>query len=304
MNRPAGLIEDSAVDEMLTTRELAQLLRLNEKKVYQLVRDGTVPRVRVMGKWLFPRNHVMRWIDENVQRQKDILIVGSDDILLSQLLSAYSRENISESIAYYAPVGSLKGIEALLHGKCQACAAHILDMETGDYNLPYLQRTLAGRKYCVFNLSHRKQGLIVKKGNPLGLRGMRDCSEKGVRFAGRNIGSGTQVLLDYLLRQDGLEEKNGIKITGTSDTHMEVASKVFFDEADAGLGIEYVTHPLGLDFIPLKDERLDLVIPQELWATFYIKRFIDYLKPATVTKISQNLPGYDLKDTGKLIFSS
>ena len=89
------MIESETMDEMLTTRELAQLLRLNEKKVYQLVRDGTVPRVCIAGKSLFPRNHVMRWIDENIQRQKDILIVGSDDVLLSQLLSAYSRENIS-----------------------------------------------------------------------------------------------------------------------------------------------------------------------------------------------------------------
>ncbi|MBN1662808.1 MAG: helix-turn-helix transcriptional regulator [Deltaproteobacteria bacterium] len=292
------------MDDMLTTRELAQLLRLNEKKVYQLVRDGTVPRVRIAGKWLFPRNHVMRWIDENVQRQKDILIVGSDDVLLSRLLSAYSRENIPESIAYYSPVGSAKGVEALSRGKCQACSTHILDMETGEYNLPYLGRVLSGQKYIVVNLWHRRQGLIVKKGNPLGLKAMRDCSEKGVRFAGRNTGSGTQVLTEYLLRKEGPDENAALRIVGACDTHMEVALKVFFNEADAGIAIEYVTHPLGLDFIPLKDERLDLVVPKELWATFYIKRFIDYLDPAIVTKISQNLPGYDLKDTGKVIFSS
>lgn len=292
------------MDEMLTTRELAQLLRLNEKKVYQLVRDGTVPRVRIAGKWLFPRNHVMRWIDENVQRQKDILIVGSDDALLSRLLSAYSRENIPESIAYYAPVGSAKGVEALSRGKCQACSTHILDMETGEYNLPYLRRVLADQKYIVVNLWYRKQGLIIKKGNPLGLKGMRDCAEKGVRFAGRNKGSGTQVLAEYLLREEGLDEKADLKIIGPVDTHMEVALKVFFDEADAGLGIEYVTHPLGLDFIPLKDERLDLVVPKELWATFYMKRFIDLLDPAMVSTIARNLPGYDLKDTGKVIFSN
>jgi putative molybdopterin biosynthesis protein len=292
------------MDDMLTTRELAAFLRLNEKKVYQLVRDGTVPRVRIAGKWLFPRNHVMRWIDENVQRQKDILIVGSDDVLLTRLLSVYSQENIPESIAYYAPVGSAKGVEALAKGKCQACSTHILDMETGEYNLPYLRRAMADQKYRVVNLWYRKQGLIVRKGNPLGLKGMRDGAEKGVRFAGRNQGSGTRVLSEYLLREAGLDGTAGLKMIGPVDTHMEAALKVFFDEADAALGIEYVSHPLGLDFVPLKDERLDLVIPLELWATYHIKRFIEQLAPATVTKIVRNLPGYDLKDTGKVIFSS
>ncbi|MBN1380195.1 MAG: helix-turn-helix transcriptional regulator [Deltaproteobacteria bacterium] len=291
------------MDEMLTTKELAGLLRLNEKKIYQLVRDGTVPRVRIAGKWLFPRNHVMRWIDENVQRQKDILIVGSDDILLARLLSLYSHENIPESIAYYSPVGSAKGIEALAKGKCQACSTHILDVESGDYNLPYLRRVLADQKYIVVNLWYRRQGLIIQRGNPLGIKSIHDCIERKVRFAGRNIGSGTQVLTEYLVRKEGPDEKAGLKVVSTCDTHMEVALKVFFNEADAGLGIEYVTRHLGLDFIPLKDERLDLVVPKELWSTFYIKHFIEYLNPSIVTKLSRNLPGYDLKETGKTIFS-
>ena len=98
------------MEELLTTRELADLLRLNEKKVYQLVREGGIPHVRITGKWLFPKWHVLRWLEENVQREKDMLIVGSDDILLGRLLAIYSREKFPEALAYYSPVGSLKGI--------------------------------------------------------------------------------------------------------------------------------------------------------------------------------------------------
>lgn len=96
--------------ELLTTRELADFLRLNEKKVYELIRDGNIPHVKIAGKWLFPKDHVLRWIDENVHRERDILIAGSDDILFSRLLSLCSGENFPESLIFYAPVGSVKEI--------------------------------------------------------------------------------------------------------------------------------------------------------------------------------------------------
>ncbi|MBW2561206.1 MAG: molybdopterin biosynthesis protein, partial [Deltaproteobacteria bacterium] len=88
------------------------------------------------------------------------------------------------------------------------------------------------------------------------------------------------------------------------DTHIGVAQKVFFGEADVGLGIEYVTHLLALDFIPLKEESFDLVIPEELWPTVTIKKFVSYLDPIRTSRFSKNLPGYNLKDTGKVLFRS
>lgn len=297
------MLETPTMNEMLTTRELAELLRLNEKKVYELVRDGTVPHVRIAGKWLFPRSHVLRWIDENVEREKDLHIVGSDDVLLSRLLSLYSRENIPESLAYYASVGSVEGVQALSQGKGQACCAHILDMETGEYNLPFLSRMLRDQKYVIINLWNRKQGLVVKKGNPLGIKNVEDIAAKKARFVARNKGSGTRVLFEYLMGRKDLTEEM-FTLAQTVDTHLEVALKVYFDEADTGLGIEYVAHPLGLDFVPLKDERFDLVVPKEIWATSTMKRLKGYLDPDRIRKISKNLPGYDLKNTGTVIFSS
>lgn len=291
-------------EELLTTKELSDFLRLNEKKIYQLVRDSGIPHVKIAGKWLFPKRHVLRWIDENVQREKDILIVGSDDILMTRLLSFYSQENFPESQAFYSSVGSLKGIQALARVKGQACCTHILDVETGEYNLPVLERMLSPGRYVVVNLWHRKQGLIVKKGNPLGIKTLEDIVEKGVRFINRNEGSGTRVLLEYLMTGKGLDRNDISGFADEEDTHIGVAQKVFFGEADIGLGIEYVTHLLGLDFIPLKEERFDLVIPEELWPTVTIKKFVSYLDPIRLSRFSKNLPGYNLKDTGKVIFRS
>ncbi|MEA3487237.1 MAG: helix-turn-helix transcriptional regulator [Thermodesulfobacteriota bacterium] len=292
------------MDKLLTTKELAGLLRLNEKKVYQLVKEGNIPHVRIAGKWLFPERHVTRWIDENVQRERDILIVGSNDVLMEKLVLLYSQENFPGSVAFYSSMGSSRGVHALSLKKGQVCCTHLLDMETGEYNLPFLDRVLSGQRYEVVNLWRRKQGLIVKKGNPMGLRGLEDVVEKGAKFINRNEGSGTRVLLEYLIREKGLNERDVTGFNEEVDSHMDVALKVFFGEADVGLGIEYVTYPLGLDFLPLKEEMFDLVIPGELWSTSVIKGFMDYIDPVRINNLSKNLPGYNLKDTGKIRFEN
>ncbi|MBW2039067.1 MAG: helix-turn-helix domain-containing protein [Deltaproteobacteria bacterium] len=291
-----------SMDELLTTKELADLLRLNEKKVYQLIKEGVIPHVRIAGKWLFPKEHIMRWIDENVQREQDILIVGSDDILLARLLALYSRDKFPQSLTFYSPVGSLRGIQALSQRKGQACCIHILDLDTGEYNLPFLSRHLSSQQYIVVNLWYRRQGLILKKGNPMGIKGLEDALKKGLRFINRNEGSGTRLLLEYLLGEKGLEGKEIVGFADEVDTHLEVALKVFFGEADVGMGIEYVAHLFPLDFISIQEERFDLVIPKELWSTKVIKGFIAYIDPVQIRRLSHTLPGYNLKDTGKVIF--
>lgn len=292
------------MEELLTTKELAKLLRLNEKKVYQLIKEGGIPHVRISGKWLFPKGHVMRWIDERVQRERDIYMVGSDDILLARLLALYSRERFPHSLTFYSSIGSMRGIEALAHKKGHACCTHLLDLETGEYNLPYLNRHLASQSYTVVNLCYRRQGLLVQKGNPLGIKGLEDVVKKGLRFINRNEGSGTRHLLEYLLNEKGLTGKEMVGFTEAVDTHLEVALKVLFNEADAGLGIEYVAHLLPLDFIPLREERFDLVIPKELWPTQIMQGFLSYVDPAAIQRLAPTLPGYDLKDTGKVIFET
>lgn len=298
------MIVSLIMKELLTTRELADFLRLNEKKVYQLVRGGSIPHVKIAGKWLFPKEHILRWIDENVQRERDIQIIGSDDILLARLLSFYSREHFPESLAFYSSVGSLKGIKALLQKKGQACCTHLLDLETGEYNLPVLDRMLSPQRYIVVNLWHRQQGLLVKKGNPLALKGMGDIVEKKARFINRNEGAGTRMLLEFFMRQMDLHEGDVVGFSDVVDTHLEVGLKVFFDEADAGLGIQYVTHLLPLDFIQLKEERFDIVVPREIWPTNIMQGFISFIRPEKIGRLSHNLPGYNLQDTGKILFES
>ena len=289
------------MEELLNTKELADLLRLNEKKVYQLVKEGTVPHVRIAGKWLFPKEHILRWIDESVERERDLLIVGSDDILLTRLLTIYSRERFPD-LTFYSPVGSLRGIQALAQRKGQACCVHLLDVETGEYNLPFLKRHLSPKRYVVVNLWYRRQGLIVKRGNPLGIKGLEDVLRTGARFINRNEGSGTRILIEHLIRDNGLDVKEVVGFGEAVDSHVEVALKVFLGEADVGMGIEYVTHLFPLDFTPIREERFDLVIPRELWPTKVIRGFIAYVDPVQIRRVFRSLPGYDLRDTGKIVY--
>jgi excisionase family DNA binding protein len=289
------------MEELLNTKELADLLRLNEKKVYQLVKEGTVPHVRIAGKWLFPKEHILRWIDESVERERDLLIVGSDDILLTRLLTIYSRERFPD-LTFYSPVGSLRGIQALSQRKGQACCVHLLDVETGEYNLPFLKRHLSPKRYVVVNLWYRKQGLIVKRGNPLGIKGLEDVVRTGARFINRNEGSGTRILVEHLIRDEMLDVKEVVGFGEEVDSHVEVGLKVFLEEADVGMGIEYVTHLFPLDFTPIREERFDLVIPRELWPTKVIRGFIAYVDPVQIRRVFRSLPGYDLRDTGKIVY--
>jgi putative molybdopterin biosynthesis protein len=219
-------------------------------------------------------------------------------------LALYSKEKFPKSLAFYSPVGSMKGVQCLSQYKAQACCVHLLDEGTGEYNLPFLSRQLSSQPFTVMNLWYRRQGLVVKKGNPLGIRNLDDVVKKKARWVNRNKGSGTRLLLDYLLEKAGLRDGEIVGFADEVSSHLEVAFRVYFEEADVGLGIQYATHLLPLDFIPLQDERFDLVIPKELWSTRLIKEFVGYIDPVMIRKVARSLPGYDLKDCGKVLFQS
>ena len=125
------------MEELLTVRELAKFLRVNEKRVYQLIREFNIPRIRISGKWLFPKKHILSWIDENLEREKSIFIAGSDDMLLARILSMYSNSNFPDSLSFYCAIGSEKGIMALSYGKVHACCIHLFDEESKEYNIPF-----------------------------------------------------------------------------------------------------------------------------------------------------------------------
>ncbi len=299
--------------EMLTTKEVAEYLSINEKQVYRLIKERKIPATRVTGKWLFPKQLIDEWVLSSARensgrlRQKppdnQLVIAGSNDLALELLAKNVSLQFPACTISI-SNIGSLGGLVALQRGSCQVAAAHLLDAPTGEYNIPSIEKHFPDLKVKVLNLCYREQGLIVKPGNPMRIESLGDLAAGQARFVNRQEGSGTRVLLDHQLRRLGIDPAT-IRGYDTIDfTHMEVALDVFSGSADAGVGIRAAARMLGLGFVPLAKERFDLVVAARSFPTEPVKALRQVLDSEKFKREANRLEGYDTRDTGKLLYES
>lgn len=230
--------------------------------------------------------------------RRTILAVGSHDLILDLIaegLSGRDRRLVSAS------VGSQAGLIAVGRGEAHLAGSHLLDPETGEYNLSFVTRYAPGRPVCVVGLVYRSQGLMLAKGNPHQISDLRGLSTKGIRYVNRQRGSGTRVLLDFHLRQLAID---GSKIDGYEReefTHLAVAAAIASGRADAGLGIEAAARALNLDFQPLFNERYDIIVRKEMREGMLLAPLWELLTaPAFKAKVGA-LPGYDPEPMGMLI---
>lgn len=242
---------------------------------------------------------LLRSLDEI---ERTIVAIGSHDMVLD-LASSFLRSADPLVTLASSNVGSLGGLVALRDGLCHIAGSHLLDPESGDYTLPYLDRVFgsAAGDVAVVRLVERSQGLLVAKGNPLGLTGLADLPKPGVRYVNRQRGAGTRVLLDVMLRDLGLSPDSIDGYAREEPTHLAVAAAIASGRADAGMGIMAAAAPFGLDFVPIATEPYDMVVapgaldsPQlaPLWSLLESDRF----KAAV-----EELGGYSAKDMGRRI---
>jgi putative molybdopterin biosynthesis protein len=230
--------------------------------------------------------------------ERTIFAIGSHDMtldLIAQLLAQHNRRLAS------ANVGSLGGLVALRRGEAHLAGSHLLDPETGEYNLTYIRQYLPDTPVKVVGLVGRQQGLILPKGNPLGIHSLEDLNRPDVRFVNRQRGAGTRVLLDYHL---GLLGISPTEIHGYEDeeyTHLAVAAAVASGRADCGLGIAAAAQALNMDFISLFAERYDIIIPEEHYAAPLLAPLLDLLQGQVLRDSIAGLPGYDTKTLGTII---
>lgn len=229
------------------------------------------------------------------------VITGSHDIALDVLANALHRLYPAATLSS-AHVGSLGGLMALKRGEAHCAGTHLLDEETGDYNVSYIKRFLPGQNIVLVNLVHREQGLILAKGNPKGIRGLEDLTRADIRFVNRQRGAGTRILLDYRLKKLGLDPGFIHGYEREEYTHMAVAVAVQAGAVDAGLGIRAAAGALGLDFIGIVEERYDLCIPEEYWETPYIRRLLEVMATSWFQDEVKKLGGYDLRDCAKIMW--
>jgi len=196
-------------------------------------------------------------------------------------------------------VGSLGGILAIKNGICHMAGAHLLDPETGEYNLPYIQAHLNGIEVKVIHLVQREQGLIVQRGNPKKVKGLADLLRKEITFINRQKGSGTRILFDHTLKELSLDSNQIRGYEKEEFTHMAVASTVANGIADAGLGILSAAKAMNLDFIPVAKERYDVIVPLVYFEDEKIQKAIETIRSEEFKKTVFQMGGYDVSGTGE-----
>ena len=232
--------------------------------------------------------------------ENGIVVVGSHDlaldVLANHLHKQYPRRNLSSS-----NVGSLGGLIALRRGEAHLAGSHLLDEESGEYNVAYVKRLLGDKEMVIVNLVYREQGLMVAKGNPKGLSNLADLRRQGVSFINRQRGAGTRVLLDFKLTEMGIDPAQIDGYERAAFTHLAVAAAIASGTADAGLGIVAAARALDLDFVPLLKERYDLVIPRIYYESPFLEPLLTILQQPSFRAEVEKLGGYDTSLMGQII---
>ena len=223
------------------------------------------------------------------------------------LIFSGSNDLALESIAHHLgqhfhllnfPIGSLDGLVYLRQGLCQFSGSHILD-EDGDYNCSTVRHLFPDRAVEMVTLAHRIQGLMVRNGNPKSIRKVKDLAQPEVRFVNRNPGSGTRLWFDAELKRLKIEAKQIQGYDRIVQTHHQSAAMIAAGQADAALGLQAAAHQHHLDFIPLFEERYDLVLPRENEG--FILPLLDYLQTAAFRNDLNSLTGYNSTHSGEQI---
>lgn len=297
--------------KLLSTKEVARHLGINEKMVYTLISEKGLPASKVTGKWVFPQHLVDQWVEAHTINLKPkagdartceelLIISGSNDPLLEQTIGLYN-ELYPERLAVFGNVGSMGGIRALKQDLCHLATSHLLQENDEEYNFEAAGMLLDPLPVVV-NFCRRRQGLIVAQGNPRNIGSTADLHQPGLRVINRKLGTGTRQLFDRELAAAGLKGSHLAGYDREVQRHMDVGLAVLSGQADAGPAIQPVAELLGLDFVPWRWERYDLLIQKERFFNQSIQLLLGLLHEKRFQRLAEAFQGYDLSVSGKMIF--
>lgn len=293
------------MSEMMVVHEVAEYLRVKERKIYDLITQKQIPCTRVTGKWLFSKYLIDLWLMQNSESNlKDSypanipeIVVGSHDPLLEWALRESSFPLAMQT------TGSLEGLSRFAAGEAVMCGLHVLDVVTGEYNVPVIKSTLQGQDIVVLEWAWREQGLIVAQGNPLGIHTLTDIAAKKAKLIDRQSGAGSKILLDYLLEKAGINKEQISIADKPARTEMDVGLTISNGKADVGIAVASVARQLHLDFIPLAKERFDLVMRRYDYFEPPIQKFFAAIDTSAFVERARELGGYDITGSRKVVFN-
>lgn len=288
--------------ELMTTREVADYLRIKERRVYEMVRQRAIPCTRVTGKWLFPKALIDLWLARNLEGERPPaapppVLAGSQDPLLE-----WAVKECGCGLALL-PGGSLDGLRRFGANEAVAAGLHLIDGESGEYNEPAVRSAFAQAPVVLIEWAWRRQGLVVAAGNPRQLTRLEDLARKGIRLVRRQREAGSEILLAHLLAEAGVVESELTVVAGDRRGEMDLGLAVLEGRADAGLAVEAVARVLKLDFVPLARERYDLLMYRRDYFEPPLQALFAFARGRALAKRAEEMGGYDISGLGRVIFN-
>jgi excisionase family DNA binding protein len=291
--------------QLLTTAEAAAYLRLKERKIYEMVSEGTVPCTKVTGRWLFPKAELDHWLASSVSRPEGMtrpdtapIVSGSHDPLLE-----WALHESNSGLATLA-VGSEAGFARFVAGETVAAGIHLHALENieADANLAAVRSRNDLQDAVMIAFCRREQGLLVAPGNPMKLASIEDVRKKRARIAVRPKGAGAQLLLLALLHRADIPLDQLATVTPVCPTGPDIAQAVRAGRADTGIATRGVANAAGLDFVPVVWEPFDLVMRQRDYFRPPLQALLKFLQSQDLGARARELGGYDLDGAGTVRF--
>ncbi len=289
----------------MSTKEVADYLRIKQRKVYALLRARRIPCSRVTGKWLFPKYLIDLWVAENTDyaglgfetRPPAPVVAGSHDPLLDWAVGESGC-----GLALRAS-GSLDGLKQLAAGEALMAGLHVRDAKTGEYNVPVLREAAGLRDVVLIHWAERRQGLVLAPGNPLKLRRIADLKRKRARFMLRQPSAGSHLLLLSFLAEARLKpaDMNFVHPPVLSETDVGLA--IVEGRADAGLAVEAVARRFRLAFVPLAEERFDLAMRRKSYFEAPAQALFRFAATPAFKRRAAALGGYDVSALGRVVWN-
>ncbi len=309
-----------ASNKSLSTQEVAEILHVSKSTIYELIRRGEINSYKVGRKVRFTQDDVDAYIarsrhEQSVQPVRRVelgsellhpivkgerpFVISGQDVVLDILSNFLHQNGLTTDRCY---LSSFEGLLALYEKKVDAAACHLYAVDEKSFNVPYVKRLMPGVKAVLINVSYRKQGFYVAAGNPKEIRSWRDLARRDISILNRRPGSSARILLDGQLHRMDLDPRQIKGYEREMKSHLTMAAAIADGEADLAIGTERISRQIeGLDFIPLLEERYDLIMRRETMETPAAEVILKILRSAAFKKEIRHFTGNDYRDMGKII---
>jgi excisionase family DNA binding protein len=297
--------------DLLTVKEASDLLNINEKKLYALVKDGKLPGTKVTGKWLFPKSELEEFIKgkareavrgsfwESLVNKKVLLVCGSDDPVIP-IAQGHFHKMYPEYLMFSSIVGSREGIRLLKDGFCTIAVSHLYDHVQEDFNFPCIREYFHDPDdLVVINLFHRTLGFVSRD---VAIQSFQECVDHGLRFINRQEGSGVRALVEHLITAEGIEPTDLAGYDTQVFTHYDVVRSVTTGQSDVGIASESVSVGSRLVFFPVFEERFDMVVKKEIFFDKNVQAFVEFIRSEPFRNLLKVMKGYNDRETGKVMY--